>query len=264
MAKPAMPGVGHQIKKPATASPLPIKSKTNATPKPAVQAFEWRNREGEKGLSAFSISVLDSIRRDAGVQKLVITSVARSARQQAEIMYDHEIQRVQLKETLKEDVRRLARDKAMLDPHDAHTMRQYRLDIAKYKVDLGKEPVNYRGEGANVQAIAQRGLSAHDDRDVSVRRMTDRIISAQSKGHSVSTHLGRRHLEVADISLKNLNSEQRKKLLSAIRNRFHGGVFRVGHPNGPRGGQGTEFNDHDCYHVEILQVQDFDAKVREA
>jgi hypothetical protein len=219
----------------------------------------FRNEGGQEALSTFSVDVLDGVRRDAGLHQITITSVYRTPKRQAEIMYKHEQERGKWKETMKADERRMVRDKAMIDPQDPRTMQQYRQDILKSARDRKNEPVNYLGDGGKVQAVANRGMAHGESREATINKMTAKIIGAMEKGHSVSTHLGQKpHLEVADISLRDLKPEQKTKLLNAIRNRFHGSVYRLGHPDGPRGGQGVEFNDHDCFHVEIMQLPDID------
>ena len=225
----------------------------------AVTPIHFKNPDrDEKNVSQFSLSILNQIRMEAGLTKVTINSALRSPAKQAEIMYGHEVERVKLGEKREEDQRRVVRDKMMLDPNNPQTRAQYEKDVREYQVDLMKKVVNYKGEGHHVQLTAQRGIRSHEDPSVTQGKMTAEIHAALAKGIAVSNHLGRAHIEVVDIDITTMTHQQRQKFLGAIKRRFGSGVLRVGHPAGPARATPHEFNDTDCFHIELLQLNQLD------
>jgi len=252
-------------------------TKTSQALKPGPKAIDFKHGVDQTRVSDYTRTVLNNIRLEAGIPQLLITSTVRTENEQANAMYNLEVQRHTLgQKVAKEavdiaeqrdaladarrqvslDERKIERGKTnqeMLKQYanDLHAREVAQKPVKQYETDVKRlnHFIHYKGLGGEVEEIAREGIYGDEPRDQTIAKMVAR---EKMNFIAVTTHAGRAGLEVVDLHLPEKPAD-RAKLLKAIKRQLGFGVYRVGYPGGPAQKKRDEFADPNCFHIEIQQ-----------
>ena len=239
--------------------------------KRAIDHILFKNKRDEAKMSSYSMAVMEQIRIEAKIEQLVITSAMRTADEQASVMYENELLRLQCDAAARADAAKIGEiNKRIKELHErspkAEGALKAELKAVTTRYQANKQgvvnhTVRYASEGTRVQSIAvkgiqdgaAKGLSAEETRKEALASMMAYIDKIQLS--KVTKHAGVFALEVFDIRIRDLDGRTLVRLQKAIRRRLGNSVYRFGNPH-PAKNNKQEFLDG-VYHVEILQPGDY-------